>query len=154
MHDTLAKCIIAFKSGLSDCHRPEDRSFISTYLAALAPVLAKATIGKNVLEELQQIERLFGNSWVIDVQPFHTAFDYWRKFKNEYERFSLAGMTVNERLCTLGLMSDFDSAVSSGDKTRMRFILERAFLDEMSIQKIIEANPRSHRGSASLGGAS
>lgn len=138
MHDTLAKCIIAFKAGLSECHRPEDRSLISTYLAALAPVLAKATVGKNVLEELQQIERLFGNSWLIDVQPFQTAFDYWRKFKNEYERFSLGGMTANERLCTLGLKSDFDSAVSRGDKKRMRVILERVFLDEASIHKIIK----------------
>ena len=53
-------------------------------------------------------------------------------------RFSLGGMTVNERLCTLGLKSDFDSAVSRGDKRRMRVILERVFLDETSIHKIIK----------------
>jgi hypothetical protein len=138
MHDTLAKCIVAFETGLSDCHRPEDRSLISTYFAALAPVLAKATLGENVLEELRQVERLFGNSWLIDVQPFQAALDYWRQFKNEYERFSLGGMTVNERLCALGLMSDFDSAVSSGDTKRMRSLLERVFVDEMSIRNFIE----------------
>ena len=81
MHDTLAKCILAFDAGLAECHRSEDRVLVSTYLAALAPVLAKCTVGSDVLGDLQSIERLFGNSWVIDEKPFLAALNFWREFK-------------------------------------------------------------------------
>ena len=137
MHDTLAQSIIAFHDGLAKCHRAEDRALVSSYLAALAPILAKATVGSDILNDLQDIERLFGNSWVIDELPFQTAFNYWRQFKDAYERLSLGAMTVNERLCALNLMSDFDSAESNGDKNKMQTILKRVFVDDDSIHQII-----------------
>lgn len=142
MHDTLAKCILAFGSGLGECHRSEDRALVSTYLAALAPVLAKCTVGANVLDELQQIERLFGNSWVIDHKPFLAAFRYWRDFKNSYEQLSLGAMTVNERLFALQLLDDFDVAKASGDEARMKTLLQRVYVDEQAIAAILhKAHP-------------
>jgi hypothetical protein len=84
VQNTLANCVIAFEAGLSECNRPEDRTIISSYLTMLAPLLAKVTIGSNVLNELQSIDRMFGHTWLIDEKPFLTAFGYWQQFKDEY----------------------------------------------------------------------
>lgn len=137
MNDTLAKCVIEFTGGLSNCHHSEDRAVIERYLASLAPILAKVTIGEDVLHDLQQIERLFGNTWLQDDQPFKDALYSWCKFKTEYELLALEGMTVNERLSALNLLSDFDAAVLKGDKKLMKVLLERVYLDIASIQQIV-----------------
>lgn len=137
MNDTLAKCVIEFTDGLSNCHHPEDKAVIERYLASLAPILAKATIGADVLHDLQQIERLFGNTWLKDDQPFKDALFSWRKFKTEYELLALKGMTAHERLSALHLLSDYDAAVLKGDKKLMKALLERVYLDIASIQQIV-----------------
>lgn len=137
MNDTLAKCIIEFTEGISNCHHPEDRALIERYLASLATILAKVTIGEVILDDLQQIERLIGNTWLKDDQPFKDALYSWRKVKTEYERLALAGMTVNERLSALNLLSDFEAATLKGDKKLMKVLLERVYLDIASIQQIV-----------------
>ena len=138
MHDTLAKSILAFEIGLEVCDRPEDRVLVRKYMAVLAAVLAKATLGQDVIEDLTSIERLFGNSWIVDDRPFQNAFNLWRQFKDEYERFALGAMTVNERLLAMGLLQEFDAATTSGDAEKMRQILMRIYVDSESIDKIIE----------------
>lgn len=149
MHDTLAKCILAFDAGLTECHRSEDRALVSTYLAALAPVLAKCSVGSDVLGDLQSIERLFGNSWVIDERPFLTALNYWREFKNSYERLSLGAMTVNERLFALHLLDEFAAAKNSNNTERMKTLLRRVYVEEQSIEAILhKAQPGSQQDAA------
>ena len=149
MHDTLAKCILAFEAGLAECHRSEDRALVSTYLAALAPVLARCTVGSDALGDLQSIERLFGNSWVIDEEPFLIALNYWREFKKSYERLSLSAMTVNERLFALRLLDEFAGAKDSNDIERMKAILWRVYVEEQSIEGILnEAQPGSEQDAA------
>jgi hypothetical protein len=149
MHDTLAKCILAFDAGLAECHRSEDRALVSTYLASLAPVLAKCTVGSDVLGDLQSIERLFGNSWVIDEKPFLSALNYWREFKTSYERFSLSAMTVNERLFALQLLDEFAVAEDSNNTELMEALLRRIYLDERSIEEILhKAQPGSQQDAA------
>jgi hypothetical protein len=149
MHETLAKCIIAFAAGLAECHRSEDRALVSTYLAALAPVLAKCTVGSDVLDDLQSIERLFGNSWVIDEKPFLAALSYWRKFKNSYEQFSLDAMTVNERLSALHLLDEFAVAKDSNCTERMQALLRRVYVEEHAIEEILHtAQPGSQQDAA------
>lgn len=80
---------------------------------------------------------MFGNSWIIDEKPFRPAFTSWREFKNSYERFSLDSMTVNERLFALNLLDDFDAAVISGDRARIKALLQRTYVDEKLIDAII-----------------
>ena len=136
MHDTLAKSILAFEAGLEVCNQPEDRVLVRKYMAALGPVLAKVAIGQDVIADLTSIERLFGNSWIVDDKPFQNAFKLWRQFKDEYERFALGAMTVNERLSAMGLLQEFDAATASGDAEKMRQILMRIYVDSESIEKI------------------
>jgi hypothetical protein len=149
MHDTLAKCILAFDIGLTECHRSEDRALVSTYLAALARVLAKCSVGSDVLGDLQSIERLFGNSWVIDEKPFAAALNYWREFKNAYERLSLGVMTVNERLFALHLLDEFEAAKDSNNTVHMKTLLRRIYVEEQSIEAILhKAQPGSQQDAA------
>ena len=43
-------------------------------------------------------------------------------------------MTANERLCALGLMDEYDHAIRSRDRARLRSILERVRVDAASIR--------------------
>lgn len=137
-HDTLARCILAFEAGLADCRHAEDRARVAAYLAALASMLAKATLGEDILEDIQRTERMLGNTWLAEVQPFQSALDHWRQFRDEYERFALGGMTVNERLCAIGLMPAYQTAVADADSQAMRRLLERVYVDEGSIRRILD----------------
>ena len=138
MHRELAKTILLFSQGVEKSNRPEDRKLVNDYLAALAPLLAHTVIGDDILKEIRAIERLFGNTWVIDNSPFETAFKNWRLFKEEYETFALSNMTVNERLFSLELIDVFDIACKEKDESKIREILERARLDNESIDSIIK----------------
>ena len=100
MHRALAEAIVLFERGVQECHRPEDRAQAERYLAALAPVLAGAVTGDDVLPRLEAIERLFGHSWLVDSAPFEAAFHKWRSFRSfrsEYEQRVLGAMSINER---------------------------------------------------------
>ena len=138
MHRELAKTILLFSQGVEKSSRPEDRKLANDYLAALAPLLAHTVIGDDVLKEIGAIERLFGNTWVIDNSPFETAFKNWGVFKEEYEVFALSSMTVNERLYSLELIDEFDIACKEKDESKIREILERARVDNESIDSIIK----------------
>lgn len=140
MHRALAETIALFEAGLARCARAEDRSLVADYLSALAPILAAATLGENVLARLDNIERLFGHTWLIDDAPFRPALEKWREFRSEYEHGVFSGMTVNERLWALGLMEEYDRAIQAGDRARLRSILERVKVDAASIDRILDSS--------------
>jgi hypothetical protein len=52
-------------------------------------------------------------------------------------RKQMVGMTTNERLFETRLMTKFERAVSERDEARAREILQSAFVDERSIDRII-----------------
>jgi hypothetical protein len=138
MHRKLAETINSFSNGLIACNRPEDRKLVGDYLGALAPLLARAVLGEDISKTLPDIERLFGHTLIIDVKPFEKAFEHWRDFKEEYTNAGLSGMTVNERLSALGLQSDFDQACRSNDEKKAREILQKAKVDDASINQIVK----------------
>jgi hypothetical protein len=140
----LAEVVELFEAGLASCHRSEDRAVVEKYLSALAPILAGAVVGKDVLARLQQVERLFGHTWLIDQSPFESAFSKWREFRREYEQFLVRGMTVNERLHALSLLESYDQAVASNDLKEVERILKAVHVDDDSITSIVA----SIRGSA------
>ena len=140
MHRALAETVTLFEAGLARCTRAEDRSLVSDYLSALAPILAAAVRGEDVLARLDSVERLFGNTWLIDDAPFLPALEKWRQFRSEYEQWVFSGMTVNERLCALGLMDEYDRAIQSRDRARLRRILERVKVDAASIDRILKSS--------------
>ena len=48
----------------------------------------------------------------------------------------LVAMTVNERLFSLGLLDEFDAAAAAGDIDRVEHLLQRAHVDQASIDDI------------------
>jgi hypothetical protein len=81
-----------------------------------------------------------GNTWLIDDAPFRPALEKWREFRSEYEQWIFSGMTVNERLCTLGLMDEYDHAIRSRDRVQLRTILARVRVDAASINRILDSS--------------
>jgi hypothetical protein len=138
MYRTLAEVIDSFERGIHKSNRPEDRKLAGDYLASLAPLLASAVLGEDILRRLPVIERLFGHTWLIDDAPFQEALSKWRAFRDEYEKFALSSMTVNERLVALGTMKDFERAEAARDAQEVRRLLTQAHVDEVSIQRIID----------------
>ena len=138
MYIELAKTILLFSQGVENSNRPEDRKLANDYMAALAPLLAHAVAGDDILKKIGAIERLFGNTWVTDSLPFDEAFKNWRLFKEEYETFTLSSMTVNERLFALDLIDVFDVACKERNESRMREILEKVREDNQSMDSIIK----------------
>jgi len=60
----LAEYIIAIST--YDCHRAEDRNTLSLYLADSAKILAKMELGLPIKNDINNHERLWGNTWLID----------------------------------------------------------------------------------------
>ena len=137
MYRALAEVVDQIEQGIRQSHRPEDRKLATDYLAALAPLLASAVLGKDILRELPAVERLFGHMWLIDDGPFRGALAKWREFREEYETFALGGMTVNERLSALGTLDAFDTALNARNAAEVRRLLTQARVDEASIRQII-----------------
>ena len=144
MHRALAEAIELFERGLAESERSEDRRHVEQYLAELAPMLAAAVLGNDILGRLRQAERLFGRTGLIDQTPFEPAFTKWREFKTEYEKFAVRGMTVNERLNAFSLTDVYDQAVSSRDLDGVQRILQAIHVDETSIVRIIETVSRDN----------
>jgi hypothetical protein len=137
MHRPLAEAIEYFVRGIRASRRPEDRKLAADYLVALAPLLAAAVLGRDILRELPTIDRLFGQTWLIDDTPFREALARWRTFREEYKEFALSGMTVNERLFVLGTLESFDHARAARDRREVERLLREAHVDEPSIQRIV-----------------
>ena len=138
MHRALAETIECITQGIDRSNRPEDRALAEKYLAALAPLLARATLGNDILRELSTMDRLFGQTWIIDVEPFKEAFAKWAAFKSEYTAWAMSGMTVNERLSAVGKLDAFDAARRSRDRNQVRALLAGVLVDETSIKRILE----------------
>jgi hypothetical protein len=138
MYRTLAEMVEGIERGIRESNRPEDRKLANDYLAALAPLLASAVLGKDILRQLPVVERLLGHTWLIDDAPFREALSKWRLFREEYETFALSSMTVNERLVALGTLEAFDRAKAAHDCEEARRLLTEAKVDAASISRIIE----------------
>lgn len=62
-------------------------------------------------------------------------------------RPNFSGMTVNERLAVAGLSSEFDSAITAGDRQRAISVLRRVAMDENSAAFTVDttlANPAKY----------
>lgn len=137
MHRALAEAVVLFARGIATSNRPEDRVLGERYLSRLAPLLADAVLGRDILRELDGIERLFGNTWLVDESPFLPALVKWRQFRDEYEQFALGPMTINERLAALDLVAAFDSARARHSSAEMTSLLRRIRVDDGTIAAIV-----------------
>jgi len=123
----------------ADTHEAEDRQIYGRYLSEAATILAKVIRDEPIGDDVASMDRLFGNTWLKDDQAYRQAYTAWDRYKGLLIQ-SIQGMTVNERLFSLGLLDEFDSAASQGDESHLRAILCKCFLGEDNIQKIIDTH--------------
>jgi hypothetical protein len=119
-----------------ETHEAEDRLIYEKYMAKAGAILAKVDLDIPVGDDVDSMERFFGHTWLKDDESYSKAYSKWDTFKGLLRR-SIHGMTVNERLFNLGLVEEFEDAVSRGDKRHLRKVLFKCFLDEQNIQAII-----------------
>ncbi len=126
------------KTGIAKSTYPEDRSLAQRYLAMLAPILAKVTIGEDVLRDLESFDRFHGNVWLKDIAPFGEFYIHWQHFRDEYENPAFDSMTVNERLFAIGQLDNFDRNIEHKQWDQLRILLKRVKLDNDNIDAIIK----------------
>ena len=114
------------------------------YLAQVSVILAKVTQDRGVGDDIDTMERLFGNTWLKDGDAYAIAYSTWDEFKGLLTQ-SIRGMTVNERLSTLGLLDEFDKAVERRSEDRLKVVLSKCFLTQDNIQTIIDQQLKKNR---------
>ena len=116
-------------SGLSAA----DQTLLAKIMAAVDSLqVAVATYGA-VRYQIQQLEKLLCDPWIEDQRLYDMLYLSWSQFRSQYER-EIGAMTVNERLCHMGLMDDFELACGHPD--RLRTVLRAAFLSPTDIEAI------------------
>jgi hypothetical protein len=137
----LSRFILEVKRLQDETHYAEDRRIYEMYLAQAAIILAKVADNRGVGDEISTMERLFGNTWIKDATAYTNAYSAWDDFKGLLTQ-SIHGMTVNERLFTLGLLDEFDKAVEKRSEDRLKAVLSKCFLTQENIQAIIDKQLR------------
>lgn len=121
----------------NESHNAGDRRIYDMYLAQAGIILAKVTQDRGVGDDIDTMERTFGNTWLEDGEAYAKAYSTWDEFKGLLTQ-SIHGMTVNERLSTLGLMDEFDKAVERKSEDRLKVVLSKCFLTQENIRAIID----------------
>ncbi len=60
---------------------------------------------------------------------------------HKFDKEQLQGMTTNERLYETGLIGSFDDALAKNDREEITSILKSVFIDDSSIQLILNGLP-------------
>ena len=132
----LSRFILEVQRLLIETHEANDRHIYDMYLAQAGVILAKVIQSQGIGTDIDSMERLFGNTWLKDDKAYARAYSAWDEFKALLTQ-SIHGMTVNERLFTLGLIDEFDKAIESKSKESMQNVLSKCFLTPDNIQAII-----------------
>ncbi len=133
----LSRYILLLNELAAESHYAGDRPIYRMYLAQAAVTLAKVETGQPLDDEIENAEHLFGNTWLNDGEAYRRLHEEWGIFKGLLGQ-SMQGMTVNERLFTLGLLGSFDDATRRQDSEDLKSILRKCLLDEAVIQSIVE----------------
>lgn len=137
----LSRFILEVKRQQDEAHYAEDRRIYEMYLAQAAIILAKVAEQQGIGDDISTMERLFGNTWIKDSSAYTKAYAAWDDFKGLISQ-SIHGMTVNERLFTLGLLGEFDKAVEKQSEDRLKTVLSKCFLTQENIRAIIDQQLR------------
>lgn len=140
----LSRFIMEVKRLQGETHEAEDRRIYEMYLAQAGVILAKVTQNRGVGDDIDTMERLFGNTWLKDGDAYARAYSTWDEFKGLLTQ-SIHGMTVNERLSTLGLLDEFDKGVERRSEDRLKIVLSKCFLTQDNIRTIIDQQLKKNR---------
>ena len=84
--------------------------------------------------QIKNFEKLISDPWMENQIVFDKTYAAWNDFRDSFAR-EVGRMTVNERLCYLGLMQDYEDSIGHPDS--MRAVLSTAFLSPANIEAII-----------------
>jgi hypothetical protein len=73
---------------------------------------------RNVIELRENIERLFGSTWIEKRTDFDKVYGMWSEFKNSAID-GIGGMTMNERLYWFGFFDLFDNAKNDSERKKI-----------------------------------
>jgi hypothetical protein len=132
----LARFISEMEQQAGSAHEAEDRPLYDKFLAKTAIIVAKVEQEKPIGDDLATMERLFGHTWFKDEDAYTRIYTKWDTFKGLLTQ-SIHGMTINERLFSLGLLDEFDEAVAKHDEPRLRGVLFKCFLTNDNVEAII-----------------
>ena len=133
----LSRFILEAKRLLVETLEAGDRQIYEKCLAHAGVILAKVAQDQGIGDDIDSMQRLFGNTWLKDGEAYARAYSTWDEFKSLLTQ-SLNGMTVNERLSTLGLMDEFDRAVERRSEDRLKVVLSKCFLTQDNVRAIID----------------
>lgn len=136
LRTAMACFILAIERQRQSTREANDRPLYQTFLAHTAVLAAKVEHNLPLHNDVKELDRLFGHTWFKDVDAYTCIYAEWDIFKDLLDR-SIHGMTVNERLFNLGLVEEFDHAVTRRDEPRVRAILFKCCIDEDSTEAII-----------------
>jgi len=132
----LARFISEMDRQAGSTHEAEDRPLYDKFLAKAGTIMAKVVQDQPISDDMATIERLFGHTWFKDEDAYTRIYAEWDTFNGLLTQ-SIHGMTVNERLFSLGLLEEFDKAVAKHDESRLRAILFKCCLDDDNVETII-----------------
>ena len=137
----LARFVLEMERQADFTHEAEDRPLYNRFLAIAAVIIAKIEQEQPIGGDISTTERLFGNTWFRDKEAYTRIYTEWDIFKGLFTQ-SIHGMTVNERLFTLGLFEEFDRAVAKQDVPHMRAVLSKCILGDDNVEAIIRQQLR------------
>lgn len=134
---SLAEFILVLNQLFTETHEADDRPLYESYLSHAGIILSKVIQDQPIGDDIDTMEHLFGNTWLKDEAAYSKAYSAWDRFKGLFKQ-SIHGMTVNERLSALRLPKEFEAAIAKEDSLQLRGILRKCFIDEKSIQAIVD----------------
>lgn len=136
MNHPIEKTIETFRKHQARVTSDTDRCLLNRQIEALCEIRNGLSEYGTMRYRLSRFEKLLSDPWMEDQAAFEETYEAWTEFIDSY-RQELGGMTVNERLCHMGLLDDFDQSLDK--PSSMRPVLRAALLSAENIEAIIES---------------
>lgn len=134
MSHPIERTLDTFRALGAKVQSPQDRDLIERQITLLEEIRASVGVFGAMGHKITAFEKLISDPWMEDQIAFDRLYASWVEFRDSFAR-EIGGMTVNERLCYLGLMDEFDRASKS--PAAIRSVLQSAFLSRENIEAII-----------------
>ncbi|MGA1790816.1 MAG: hypothetical protein ACMUIM_04975 [bacterium] len=117
----------------------EDKEVYVMYLAHAGLILAKIEKGMDCMADVTNAEKVFAHKKLKDTNAYAAVYKSWSEIAEMITQPSLDGLGMNERLLTLGLLSQYDDAVERRDVGMIRSLLEKCKYADADIDNILES---------------
>lgn len=135
MNHPINKTLETFQRWKEKVSSSDDRSLIERQISLLEEIKESLVEYGTMRHKISSFEKLISDSWLNDRTAFEELYSSWKDLKESYSR-EVSTMTVNEMLCHMGLMEEFDRVSKSPQK--MRAVLYSTLLSRDNIEAIIE----------------